>query len=199
MDTMTSFEQFIHNQHVQCGILVLQIVLILAILFVRVRVHKKKIKKVFSQYKKGEYDKIISIASQLKNGYALVGTKRSRHIYNQLSLILASSSLRLGNDELFHKHIKDISDVDLEYVALMWLTVFDLDKNDMVSAMKHYEQFLKTQEDDRKIVAKTFLDALFAYKENSRDLAVDLITEIREKVENPVMNDYMKDITNRKS
>ena len=70
MDTITTFEQFIHNQYVQCGILVLQVVLIMVIVLIRVRIHQKKIKNVIVQYKNGEYDKIISLASQLKNGYA---------------------------------------------------------------------------------------------------------------------------------
>lgn len=194
MSVLEVFNHLIQEKYIQCGIIAFEIILIIVIFIVRIYTHRKKIKKVLEQYKNGEYLDIIPRVTQLKNGYSRFPTKANRFLCNQLSLILASSALRIGNNNMFREHIKDVLDPELEYAAVMWITVFDLNNNDIMSAKAHYHQFLQTKENERKIVAKNFLDAFFAYKEGNHELALELIEILRVKAENPVMNDYIEDM-----
>lgn len=201
MDFIILFEQFIRNKYVQCAIIIFQVVLFVAIVCIRTGSLNKKIKKVQEQYKNREYKKVISLASELKGKYSVMlrfSGKRTRQIYSQLSLMIASASLRIGYDELFHKHIVDVPDQDFEYVVAMWLTVFDLRENNIESARSHYEQFLHSKKDDRKPIAKTFLDALFAYAEGDRDTAIGMVSAIEQDLINPVMKHYVEDMMRNK-
>lgn len=196
-DLINSFNQFVQKPNVQWAIIGFQVVLVLAIILIRLYVHNKKIRKTLALYQSGKYEAMIAPATQLKNEFGMVHSQRNKRSYNQLSLMLASSALRIGDDELFHKHIQDVTDEDLEYVVLMWLTVYDLNKNDMESAERHYKQFLNAKEDDKKIISQTFLDALFTHNRNADNLMSDPFAQIGEKVNNPVMRDYLKDMINQ--
>ena len=193
------FHEFIQNKHVQWGIIAIQFVLIIAIILIRMYAHNRKIKRIWEQYERGEYAKIVLPATKLKKGYALFPSKANDLMNNQLSLILASSALRLGNDELFRAHIKDVSNPKLKDIAIVWWTIFHLNSNNMPAAEESYRQLLTTEESARKKLYQTFLDAMFAYRKGDCDSAQSMIASVRDQVENPVMKDFVEDIVSEKN
>ena len=173
------------------------LLIVVGIVFVRVCLQNRKLRKIQALYQNGHYTEMMEPAIKLKRSFFSMPSMpyaRGSVIYNNLSLLIASAALRIGEEDLFQKHIKDIYIEEQKYVVEMWLVVYDLGKQDKESAQEHYKRFLQTKETDRKHVAKTFLDAFMAHAEGNHELAVNLVREIEKDIVNPVMKDFIDEI-----
>ena len=190
-------DYLMENKHIVWMINVFGVLLLCAVVYIRIYFQNKEVKNVQTIYNNFHYAEAIISASKLKSKYFVIPAipnARTNMIHDQLCLIIASSALRTGDHAAFHENINEVCCAKQKFISEMWLTVYYLSQHDEDTAKTHYDLFRQTPNTEKKIIAETFLESLWAYRKKDYERSVELITSVKTDMTNPVMKDFAHDV-----